>query len=153
MRLTSVRYTSLVEGRDVIERPDVLFVCPHGAAKSVIAAAYCRQLAAERGIVLRVASAGTEPEPAVPPPVVAALASEGIDLSEYRPRQLTREDIARAGQVITIGCDVSEFASAGKPIERWDDVPLVSDGLEAARVAIRTHVVRLLDGWEGERHG
>jgi hypothetical protein len=45
----------------------VLFLCPHNAAKSVIAAAYCVRLAAARGVTLRAASAGTDPDPGVSP--------------------------------------------------------------------------------------
>src|SRR5919106_666654 len=49
----------------------VLFVCPHGAAKSVMAAAYFGRLAAERGLAFRAECAGTEPEEAVMPLVAA----------------------------------------------------------------------------------
>lgn len=45
--------------------PTVLFVCLHGAAKSVIAASYFQRLAAERGVKVRAVFAGTEPEPEV----------------------------------------------------------------------------------------
>ena len=41
--------------------PTVLFMCPHGAAKSVLASAYFKQLAAARGLRVRVDAAGTEP--------------------------------------------------------------------------------------------
>src|SRR5919198_3447437 len=41
----------------------VLFVCVHGAAKSVIAAAHFRKLAAARGISIDAVAAGTEPDP------------------------------------------------------------------------------------------
>ena len=41
----------------------VLFMCPHGAAKSVLASAYFRRLAKERGLNVEVDSAGTEPDP------------------------------------------------------------------------------------------
>jgi len=44
--------------------PTVLFICPHGAAKRVLASAYFQRLAKERGLNVRVESAGTEPDPA-----------------------------------------------------------------------------------------
>jgi hypothetical protein len=34
---------------------------------------------------------------------------------------------------------------AAVPVERWDDVPAVSENLPAARAAIRRHLDRLLD--------
>ena len=53
--------------------PVVLFMCPHGAAKSVMASAYFQKLAKERGLNVRVDAAGTEPEPAVSKSVAAHL--------------------------------------------------------------------------------
>ena len=41
-----------------LEPPTVLFMCPHGAAKSVLASAYFERLAKERGLNVRVESAG-----------------------------------------------------------------------------------------------
>src|SRR5262250_858896 len=43
--------------------PRVLFVCLHGAAKSVVAAAHFRRLAAARGLSMDAVAAGTEPDP------------------------------------------------------------------------------------------
>src|SRR5262245_2097473 len=64
------------EGGAMSER--IVFVCPHGAAKSVIAAAYCQQLADQWGVALHATSAGTEPDAEVSPAVVALLRTEGI---------------------------------------------------------------------------
>lgn len=49
-----------------LKPPTVLFMCPHGAAKSVLASAYFERLAKERGLNVRVESAGTEPDATVP---------------------------------------------------------------------------------------
>ncbi len=48
----------------------VLFLCPHNAAKSVIAAALFAREAARRGLAIHADSAGTEPD-AAPAPRVA----------------------------------------------------------------------------------
>jgi protein-tyrosine-phosphatase len=122
----------------------VLFVCLHGAAKSVLAAADFQRLAAERGLDLRADAAGTEPDPAIAPGVVTALAAEGLDLSRQRPRRLTRQDTASAARVVTFGCDLGEAMPASVPVERWDDVPAVSENLPVARAAIRRHLDRLV---------
>src|SRR5262245_44043426 len=47
--------------------PRVLFVCLHGAAKSVVAAAHFRRVAAARGLAVDAAAAGTEPDPELAP--------------------------------------------------------------------------------------
>ena len=123
----------------------VLFVCQHGAAKSVLAAADLRRLAAERGLDLTADAAGTEPDPEIAPGVMDALRAEGLDLGQRRPRRVTAADTARADRVVTFGCELGQAMPAAVPVERWDDVPAVSENLPLARAAIRRHLDRLLD--------
>jgi protein-tyrosine-phosphatase len=124
--------------------PRILFVCLHGAAKSVLAARRFERLAAARGLRARADFAGTEPDPEIAPRVVKELLGEGIDVRALRPRLVAEADVAAASRVITFGCDVA--APAGGPaVERWDDVPAVRDGYERARGAIDAHLVQLLD--------
>ena len=75
-------------GATMRDSGSVLFLCPHNAAKSVLAAAYFDRLAVERGLPFRADSAGTEPAEGPAPAVVAALQAEGIDVSGYRPRHV-----------------------------------------------------------------
>jgi protein-tyrosine-phosphatase len=128
----------------------VLFVCLHGAAKSVLAAADLRRLAAERGLALTADSAGTAPDPEIAPAVLAALGGDGLELGGQRPRRVTAADTARADRVVTFGCDLGEAMPAAAPVERWDDVPAVSENLPLARAAIRRHLDRLLDEYAAQ---
>ena len=128
----------------------VLFVCLHGAAKSVLAAADFERLAAERGLAITCDSAGTEPDPEIAPGVAAALRADGVDLGGRRPRRVTAADTARADRVVTFGCELGEAMPATVPVERWDDVPAVSENLPIARAAIRRHLDRLLDEWAAQ---
>lgn len=123
----------------------LLFLCPHNAAKSVLAAAYCQHLLAQRGLEVQVASAGTEPDAAVSPAVAALLRREGLDVTHYRPRGATREELGAAFRVISLGCDVSHLTPPGTAVEHWDDVPAPSQQLAQARDAIYTHVERLVE--------
>jgi arsenate reductase (thioredoxin) len=123
----------------------ILFLCPHNAAKSVIAAAYCEQLAAERGLILRATSAGTDPDPGISPGVAAALFAEGIDVRAHRPRRVTAEELAGASRVVSLGCDLGDIAPPGLVVEHWDDVPSPSADLTGARAVIAAHVRRLVD--------
>lgn len=132
-------------GRSPEPANTILFLCPHGGAKSVIAASYFNQLAKERGLPLTgVAAATEEPYDRVPPPVAAALAQEGIDVSAYRPRRLENEAAARALRIVAIDCDLGKAAIGASSAERWDDVPKVSDDLAGAMRAIRRHSEKLL---------
>jgi arsenate reductase (thioredoxin) len=123
----------------------ILFLCPHNAAKSVIAAAYCERLAAERGLALRATSAGTDPDPGVSPDVAGALLAEGIDVRAHRPRRVTAEELAGASRVVSLGCDLGDIAPPGLVVEHWDDVPSPSADLTGARAVIAAHVRRLVD--------
>ena len=122
----------------------MLFLCPHNAAKSVLAVVELDRLAQQRGLSIRADSAGTEPEAAPSPAVVAALRADGIDVANHRPRLVTREDFATADRIITLGCDIEALVPAGASIVSWDDMPPVSRDLEAARTAIREHVEQLV---------
>ncbi len=123
----------------------ILFICPHGAAKSVIATAYFRQQAALRGLPITATSAGTELEDRVPAPVIAMLKTEGVDVSGYRPRHVTREELSATGHIVSFGCDLAGLTPPDRDVERWDDIPLVSEDIEGARAAIRSRVIGLLD--------
>ena len=133
------------------ETRTVLFLCPHAAAKSVLAKAEFERLAAARGLAARADAAGTEPDPGPAPAVVAALAAEGIDVSGHRPRRVTADELAAAWRVVSLGCDLAGIAPVDLAIERWDDVPPVSTDLPVARAAIRAHVERLVDDLVGGR--
>jgi len=125
--------------------PTVLFVCLHGSAKSVIAAEHFRRLAAARGIHVDALSSGTEPDSEIPPKVVQGLLADGIDVRGCRPHRVTRADLESASRVVTFGCELGDLAPSGLAVERWDDVPLVSEDFARARDAIVTRVSRLLD--------
>lgn len=126
-------------------RPSYMFVCLHGSAKSVIAAQHFRRLASERGIEVDVQSAGTEPDAEIPPRVVQGLQSDGIDVRNLKPQAATRTALQNASRVIAFGCDLTKVAPPGARVERWDDVPAVSDGYEPARDFIVGRVRALLD--------
>jgi len=126
------------------EESTVLFVCLHGSAKSVIATEYFNRGARERGLTYVAESAGVEADAEVPQAVVVALARDGFDVRGQTPKPMTAEVVARAGRVISLGCELpAQAASASR--ETWEDLPMVSDGYDAARDAIVERVERLLD--------
>ena len=129
-------------------RPRVLFVCLHGAAKSVIAAAHFRRLAAARGLGVDAVAAGTEPEPEHASGAVKGLAADGLRPAPARPRPVTRYDLDTATRVVSFGCDV--VPAHGQRVEQWD-VPAVSNGYEAARERIVANVERLVRELAGGR--
>ena len=122
-------------------RPRVLFVCLHGAAKSVVGAAHFRRLATERGLAIDAATAGTEPDAELAPAAVKGLAADGLTATPGRPRPVTLFDLESAARVVSFGCDVAP--ARGRQVDQWD-VPAVSDGYPAARARIVTNLERLV---------
>jgi protein-tyrosine-phosphatase len=125
--------------------PNVLFVCLHGSAKSLIAAEYFNRLAAARGLPARATSAGTAPDDAIPPRVTQGLGADGIDVQGRQPRRPMQADVDGSVVVVTFACDLGDLASRAPRIERWDDVPAVSEDFKRARDVIVTRVTTLLE--------
>jgi arsenate reductase (thioredoxin) len=104
----------------------VLFVCSHNAGRSQMAQAFFERYGPKD---VRAESAGTEPAPAIWPPVVEVMREIGLDLSERTPKKLTVEMQQSAHWAVTMGCGdacpyvpniVEEWAipdPAGKPLE------------------------------------
>jgi arsenate reductase (thioredoxin) len=125
--------------------PTVLFMCPHGAAKSVLASAYFERLAKKRGLNVRVESAGTDPDPTVSPAVAAHLKRQGYPDPRSNPRKVTSKDLASADVVISIGCDLSRLPEPRGKLVRWDEVPPLSEDFARADEAIRKRVTELIE--------
>jgi protein-tyrosine-phosphatase len=129
-------------------RPRVLFVCLHGAAKSVIGAAHFRRLAAARGLAMDAVAAGTEPDPELAPAAVAGLAGDGLRAAPNRPRPVTLYDLDSVTRVVSFGCEIAP--AKGERVDQWN-VPAVSEGYAAARDRIVARVERLVSELAAER--
>jgi arsenate reductase (thioredoxin) len=106
-----------------LKPPTVLFMCPHGAAKSVLVSAYFARLAKERGLNVRVESAGTDPDATVSPAVAAHLKRQGYPVPGSKPTQGDPKGLESADVVISIGWDLSGLGEPQGKLVRWDEVP------------------------------
>lgn len=102
----------------------VLFLCPHAAGKSLLAATYFRAAAGRRGLDVNIEVAGPEPDPVNMPGVASALETQGYTI-DWQPRPVESADVESADVVVSIGCDHSAIPE-GRPITEWD-VPLLSE--------------------------
>jgi arsenate reductase len=123
---------------------EVPFLCPHNAAKGVIAAAYFNRLAEESRLDLRADSAGTEPGEKVAPRVVGMLAEEGMDGSGHRPRAATSDELRTATRIVSMGCAPAELGVDTEGVDQWSDLPAVSEDAEGAGGTIRKRVEQLV---------
>jgi protein-tyrosine-phosphatase len=126
----------------------ILFLCPHNAAKSVIAAALLQQAAQQQGLSLEVTSAGTEPSAQVATSVVARLAQDGLDVAAHRSVRVTADQLYAADRVISLGCSLAELEGIapeiGQSVILWAEIPLPSQDLAGAYDAIAVNVTHLL---------
>jgi len=122
-------------------RARIVFLCLHGAAKSVVAAAHFRRVAAARGVAADAVAAGTEPDLELSPEAVKGLSADGLAARPGRPRPVTRYDLDSATRIVSFGCDVTP--TRGQRVEQWT-VPAVGDGYAAARDRIVAGVETLV---------
>lgn len=123
------------------DKPSVLFVCVHNAGRSQMAAAY---LAALSIGAIEVRSAGSAPGDQVNPAAVAAMAEEGIDMSDQTPKLLTDESVQLSDVVITMGCGDACPIYPGKRYEDWKLDDPAGKGVEAVR-PIRDEIRRRVE--------
>lgn len=128
-----------------------LFVCEHGAAKSVVAAAWLRRLAADAGVELRAAACGTDPASQLSGAAVDGLRADGIEPAEPVPQPISNAALQSAWRVIVLSPEIGSDALPGVPFERWP-VPAISDGYEKARVDIVTRLRALVSDAGAEGH-
>lgn len=124
----------------------IVFVCEHGAAKSIVAAAHFNRLAAQAGLSLHAIARGTNPDRELSVEAVRGLLEDGLSPAETTPQKLTEVDLQTAQRVIGF-CDLPLEVRRKAVVERWDGVPPVSENYEKARNAIFERIRQLLNGY------
>ena len=124
--------------------PAVVFVCEHGAAKSVIATAYFNKLARERGLPYRATFRGTDPQAELSVSALKGLRDDGIEIPSGKPAAISQADVENATHVFAIGCTLPAAVKSSGKASDWSDVP-DGQGYAAMRDAIVRHVTSLLD--------
>ena len=122
----------------------VLFVCQHGAAKSVLAAELLGQRAAALRLPVTVSSAGIEPDGAVSDRVLDLLPERAEALSARPPRKVQDAAVRDASIVVTFNLAADALPEAPGRRLTWDDIPPVSEDPVAARAAIERHLDELV---------
>jgi arsenate reductase (thioredoxin) len=120
----------------------ILFVCEHGSAKSVVAAAHFNQIAAARGLPFRAISRGTVPDAEMAPAAVEGLLGDGLKPEGPAPTKLEQADLDAAVRVVTF-CALPPGLQVRSPVEQWE-VPPVSTEYAASREAMLLQIERLL---------
>jgi arsenate reductase (thioredoxin) len=122
----------------------IVFVCEHGAAKSIIAAAYFNKFAREKGLNLQAVARGTHPDQTLSPEALTGLRKDGLSPGESVPQKLSIADAEAAQRIITF-CELPVEFQEKDILERWDEIPPVSENYAKARDAIIDQIGHLLN--------
>ncbi|MBY0504163.1 MAG: DUF1259 domain-containing protein [Bryobacteraceae bacterium] len=128
---------------DAQQPKQIVFVCEHGAAKSVIAAAYFNQLAGEKGLAYRAIGRGTAPDASYGASTLAGLKADGLPDPVGQPTRIAQGDLAEAARVVTFAVKLPESLKAKSGVTEWNQTPSTAN-YPAARDAIRTLVEKLI---------
>ena len=122
----------------------IVFVCEHGAAKSIIAAAYFNKLANETGSELRAVARGINPDDELSPKAITGLRDDGLTPTETVPQILSLQDINSAQRIVSF-CELPEEYQTKAIIDQWNNIPPVSENYKKARDAILERLNELLN--------
>ena len=138
--LPSLALAQAAPQRPAGQDPTVVFVCEHGAAKSVIATAYFNKSPPSAASRAR-SIAGVNPDAAL------SAVIEGRATTACLPTESSRiadADVDRASVIFAIGCTLPPRAAASGKADNWNDVP-GDQGYAAMRDAVKKHVERLVE--------
>lgn len=125
----------------------MLFVCEHGSAKSVVAAAHFNKFARKKGLTVRAISRGTDPDVEIPKNVWQGLEADGLIPDEAKPVLLREEDVSGAIRVVSF-CSPPQNIETKTTLVSWGDVPAISEDYNKARDEISKRIGKLLSELE-----
>ena len=134
-------------------RPDtrnIVFVCEHGAALSVVAAAYFNKLAQEQHLNWHAVARGVTPQENLSVSAAAGLNKDGVATEVVKPQAVTQEDLNGADYVVTF-LPLPENLKPKIPVESWDDVKWTPSDYDKARNGILQYIHQLVPKLKAER--
>lgn len=127
----------------------IIFVCEHGAGKSVIAASYFNKLAKERNLAYVAECRGTSPDSDVSTSVKDGLKMDNVFDPNTKPRKLVVTDTVNVERIILFTPFPSDINPAIK-IENWSQVENIDADYPKRRNAIVKKINELLDALENQ---
>jgi len=128
----------------------IVFVCEHGAALSVVSAAYFNKIAQEKHLNLHAIARGIEPQKNLSVSALHGLNSDGVSFETKRPQRLSIREAKNAQRVVAFYPLLPKYQTA-TPVEIWTDVPPTGTNYARARDAILIHLGELIQQLESEK--
>jgi arsenate reductase (thioredoxin) len=147
MKLVLAIYFSLSATLVFAQMKKIIFVCEHGAAKSVIAAAYFNKIAKEKNLNWEAISRGTFPDSTLTESTRQGLKGDRIYDPKRVPQKLSLNDTVNAEHIILFTPLPGGF-STRVPVEDWSSIPNIDAEYISRRNAIVNELNALLDKLE-----
>jgi len=128
---------------------EVVFVCEHGAALSVVSAAYFNKLTQEQHLRFHAVPRGVTPQENLSQQATAGLKNDGLAPEIQKPLGLSKAEFADADRVVTF-FPIPEKYATKTPVESWNDVAWGPGSYEKSRDAILKHMQELLTRLKAE---
>jgi arsenate reductase (thioredoxin) len=126
----------------------IVFVCEHGAAKSVIAAEYFNRLAKERGLEWQAVCCATFPDSTLSAGTRSGLKSDKIRPNS-NPKKFTMLDTAGVERIILFTALPADYKTS-IPVENWSSIQNIDAAYPLRRDAIIQQLNNLLDNLENK---
>jgi hypothetical protein len=127
---------------------EILFVCEHGVALSIVSAAYFNKLAKEQHLDMHAIARGISPQENLAHSVSGGLKADGVPSEVQKPQALSEDDLRHADYVVAFD-PLPEKYSTNYRVEYWSDVP-TGAGYDKLREAILKHMRPLLEKLEAK---
>ncbi len=132
-------------------RKNIVFVCEHGAALSVVSAAYFNKLGQEQHLNWHAVARGVTPQENLSVSAAAGLKKDGVPTEVTKPQAVTQEDLDRADYVVTF-LPLPEKLVVKTPFESWDDVKWAPSDYGKIRDEVLKHIQQLVPKLKTERN-
>lgn len=121
----------------------IIFVCEHGAALSVVAAAYFNKIAREEHLDLYAIARGIAPQKDISARAREGLNADGVAIETKRPQALSPADAAQASRIVAFYPLPAKYSRLA-PVEDWQDLTWNPADYPAVRDAILAHIRELI---------
>jgi arsenate reductase len=128
----------------------VVFVCEHGAGKSVVAAAYFNKIAKDRNLNWEASCRGTNPDEEVSAPTKEGLKSDNLLDPALSPKKLAPGDTSNVEKIIVFTKLPDDFKTSVKS-EDWSSLPNIDAKYEVRRDALIKKINEFFDSLEKQK--
>jgi len=131
------------------QRRQIVFVCEHGAALSVVSAAWFNKIARQEHLALHAIARGVTPQKDLAVSARDGLKADGVSFETRKPQALSVRDVAQARRIIAFYPLPSRYSATAR-VETWDDVPPTGTNYGLSRDAIIKHLRQLIGDLKSE---